>query len=61
MIRAGIPFSIPFGAWGEGCSNFLECYAELRTIWLPCLAAEDPLRQDLHLGLCQRWTALVRV
>ena len=21
MIRAGIPFSIPFGVWGLGCSN----------------------------------------
>ena len=24
MIRAGIPVSIPFGVWGQGCSNFLE-------------------------------------
>ena len=23
-IGAGIPFSIPLGVWGLGCSNFLE-------------------------------------
>ena len=24
MIRAGIPFSIPYGVWGQGCSIVLE-------------------------------------
>ena len=26
MVRAGIPFGIPVGVWGEGCSNFLGVY-----------------------------------
>ena len=34
MMGAGIPFSMLFGAWGQGCSNFLEFAVGLQALGL---------------------------